>query len=206
MFTGIVQKVAKVLEFQPTSATSYSLKISQPFEGGDPIALGESIANNGVCLTVTKITNDWMTFDLAPETVVRTALSRLKPGSLVNLERSLRMGDRLSGHWVQGHVDGVAKITILKKVEGVTPDQSYYDIGVELADPTLRKYCVKKGSISLDGISLTIHEISGNQLYFQIIPHTWNNTALPDLKMGDLMNIEVDIMAKYAENFYSPSF
>jgi len=203
MFTGIVQKVGKVLEFEKTSPTSYTLKIIQPFETSDPIELGESIANNGTCLTVTKFTNDWMTFDLAPETVVRTALSRLKPGSLVNLERSLRMGDRLSGHWVQGHVDGVAKVLKVSDtfLMPTASGDGFYDIIVELADPTLRKYCVKKGSISLDGISLTIHEITGNQLHFQIIPHTWKHTALPDLKMGDLMNIEVDILAKYAENF-----
>ena len=195
MFTGIVQKTAKVLEFKQMTAETYQLKITQPFEAGDPIELGESIANNGVCLTVTNFTQDWMTFDLAPETVAVTALKRLKSGSLVNLERSLRMGDRLSGHWVQGHVDGVAKVSVLKS------NQDCYDLAVELQNPNLRKYCVKKGSISLDGISLTIHDIQENTLHFQIIPHTWSHTALSDIKTGDLMNIEVDILAKYAENF-----
>ena len=202
MFTGIVQKVGHVLEFQPTSEQSFTLKMTKPFTSDDPVELGESIAHNGVCLTVTAQGADWMTFDLAPETVKRTALSRLKAGALVNLERSLRMGDRLSGHWVQGHVDGVAQVNLVQKVDtGRGAEHDYYDLAVELQDPTLRKYCVKKGSISLDGISLTIHEISGNELQFQIIPHTWSHTALPDLKSGDLVNIEVDILAKYAENF-----
>ncbi len=202
MFTGIVQKVGKVIEFVPTSDQSFTLKMSKPFGADDPVELGESIAHNGVCLTVTAQTDDWMTFDLAPETVKRTALGRLKVGSLVNLERSLRMGDRLSGHWVQGHVDGVAKVKLVQKVDtGKGDDQAYYDLAVELADSSLRKYCVKKGSISIDGISLTIHEIHGTELHFQIIPHTWAYTALPDIKSGDLVNIEVDIIAKYAENF-----
>ena len=173
-----------------------------PFSVDDPIELGESIANNGVCLTVTSFTDQYMTFDLAPETVKRTALSRLKTGSLINLERSLRMGDRLSGHWVQGHVDGTAFLKVSDTL--LMPNASnanFYDLVVELQDPSLRKYCVKKGSISLDGISLTIHEINGNKLHFQIIPHTWDHTALPDIKLGELMNIEVDILAKYAENF-----
>lgn len=198
MFTGIVQKVGKVLDFNPTSKETYQLKIVNPFEKDDPLALGESIANNGVCLTVTEFTKDWITFDLAPETVARTALKRLQAGSLVNLERSLRMGDRLSGHWVQGHVDGVVKIN------GIHPTQNCFDLIVAFEEPSLLKYCVKKGSISLDGISLTIHDIQKNIVHFQIIPHTWQQTALPDLKAGDLMNIEVDILAKYAENFSSP--
>lgn len=197
MFTGIVKAVGKVLEFKQTSPETYQLKINQPYEATDPIELGESIANNGVCLTVTGFNKEWMTFDLAPETVAVTALKRLKQGSLVNLERSLRMGDRLSGHWVQGHVDGTAKVVRLDS------NQDCYDLVIEFTNPSLKKYCVKKGSISLDGISLTIHDIQGNQLHFQIIPHTWANTALPDLKVGELMNIEVDILAKYAENFSS---
>jgi len=202
MFTGIIKAVGKVSSLEATSPTSYTMKISQPFGSEDPLELGESVANNGVCLTVTQITDSMMTFDLSPETIRCTALSRLKAGSLVNLERSLRMGDRLSGHWVQGHVDGVAQVIQIEKIEaGLKPEDAYYNIGVELNEPELRKYCVKKGSISLDGISLTIHEIKGNQLYFQIIPHTWSHTALPDIKLGELMNIEVDILAKYAENF-----
>ena len=207
MFTGIIQKVGTVLSIEPTSTQSYHLKMNSPFLKDDPIELGESIAHNGVCLTVTAIGEEpsgeaWMTFDLAPETVKRTALSRLKSGSLVNLERSLRMGDRLSGHWVQGHVDGVARVLRLEAVESTSKTSApYYDLILELVDPNLSRYCVKKGSIAIDGISLTIHEIRGKELHFQIIPHTWDHTALPDLRSGELVNIEVDLLAKYAENF-----
>jgi riboflavin synthase len=202
MFTGIVQKVGKVISMEATSSKSFKLKMNQPFSHQDPIELGESIAHNGVCLTVAEIGSDWMTFDLAPETIQCTALGRLQSGSLVNLERSLRMGDRLSGHWVQGHVDGTAKIIQLESV--ILPSSGgggYYDYIIEFSTPDLLRYCVKKGSISVDGISLTIHEIREKTLHFQIIPHTWEHTALPDLKSGDLVNIEVDLLAKYAENF-----
>ena len=193
MFTGIIQKTAKVIEFKATSPETYQLKIEQPFGSDDPIELGESIANNGVCLTVTGFDQGAMTFDLAPETVARTSLRQLKAGMKVNLERSLRMGDRLSGHWVQGHVDGVAKIT------AIHPIRDCYDLVVSLEDPSLQKYIVKKGSIAIDGISLTVHDIQGKIVHFQIIPHTWQETALSQLKAGELVNVEVDILAKYAE-------
>jgi riboflavin synthase len=202
MFTGIIQKVGTVISIEATSSESYRLKMNQPFSPSEPIDLGESIAHNGVCLTVTKISAESLEFDLAPETMRCTALGRLKPGSLVNLERSLRIGDRLSGHWVQGHVDGTARII---QIESLSSTQyggtGYFNLILEMTNPELLKYCVKKGSISIDGISLTIHEIDQKNLHFQIIPHTWEHTALPDLKSGDLVNIEVDLLAKYAENF-----
>ena len=199
MFTGIIEKVAQVRKIEQTSENAFALFLSQPFQNldkGDEIVLGESIATNGTCLTVAALLGDEMKFDLSPETIHRTSLSRLKTGSKVNLERSLKMGGRLSGHWVQGHVDGTAKLSYLQEVE-----KGYFDITVEPLDEKLLKYCVKKGSITLDGISLTIHEIERNQLKFQIIPHTWEQTALSDLKLGDLLNIEVDLLAKYIERF-----
>ncbi len=197
MFTGIIEKVAAVKSITKQTETAYEMVTTNPYAGSDdPIKLGESIAHNGVCLTVTKITPDSLHYDLSPETVIRTALSRLKAGRKINLERSLRMGDRLSGHWVQGHVDGTAKVTKLAEVE-----KGYYDLEIEFTDPKFLRYCVKKGSLAVDGISLTIHEISQNRLQFQIIPHTWAETALSDLIHGDLVNFEVDLLAKYVENF-----
>ena len=199
MFTGIITKVAKVKKLQATSATSYLLQVTNPYsaESGEAsLALGESIANNGVCLTVTRFDSESMDFDLSPETVNRTALSRLKVGSSVNLERALRVGDRMSGHWVQGHVDGTAKLTKLEEVE-----KGYYDLEIEPTDPSLLRYCVKKGSLTIDGISLTIHDLDQKSLKFQIIPHTWEETDLRDLCRGDLVNIEVDILSKYIERF-----
>jgi riboflavin synthase len=199
MFTGIIQKVAKVQSLIQTSDTSYTLKISNPYSGTpDLIEMGESISNNGVCLTVTAFDDSFLQFDLSPETVIRTALSRLKTGRKVNLERSLRMGDRMSGHWVQGHVDGTAKVLKLAEVE-----KGYYDLEIEFTDSKLMRYCVKKGSLSVDGISLTIHDLGPKSLKFQIIPHTWSETALSDLTDGDLVNIEVDILSKYIERFQS---
>ena len=197
MFTGLIEKVATVTSLNQQTATAYELVTTNPFAGSaDPVALGESIAHNGVCLTVMKITDASLHYDLSPETVIRTALSRLKTGRKINLERSLRMGDRMSGHWVQGHVDGTAKVTKLAEVE-----KGYFDLEIEFTDPKILRYCVKKGSLAVDGISLTIHDIVNNRLQFQIIPHTWAETALSDLNHGDLVNFEVDLLAKYVEKF-----
>ena len=199
MFTGIVQKVAKVLDFKQTSPTAYVLKVTNPYAGDkneSAIGLGESIANNGFCLTVTHWDDSFLQFDLSPETILRSSLGRLKTGSRVNLERSLRLGDRMSGHWVQGHVDGTAEIVAIEEAE-----KGYFDLTIKPTDLKLLRYCVKKGSITVDGISLTIHDLTKETLRFQIIPHTWTETDLPDLKPRDLVNIEVDILAKYIERF-----
>jgi riboflavin synthase len=223
MFTGIVQKLATVIEMKKLNAESYRLRISNPYAADvgkvvsvpdalaaspesaspynnaaftvDQIQLGESIANNGVCLTVTDFSPDFLQFDLAPVTIEVTALSRLKAGSKVNLERSLRMGDRLSGHWVQGHVDGKAKVTKLEST-----DEDFYNLEIEPPESLLR-YCVSKGSLCIEGISLTIQKLGEKTLSFQIIPHTWMHTDLSDLAIGDLVNIEVDLLAKYIERF-----
>ncbi len=198
MFTGIIEKVAQVKGLESTSANAFELVLNNPFSNtlSDVIEVGESIATNGVCLTVTSFTNSEIHFDLSPETIRCSSLQRLKRSSKVNLERSLRMGDRLSGHWVQGHVDGTAKVVKLQEAEA-----GYFDLEIEPTDFTLLKYCVKKGSIAVDGISLTIHHLEQHSLSFQIIPHTWVETALPDLSIGDLVNIEVDLLAKYIERF-----
>jgi riboflavin synthase len=116
----------------------------------------------------------------------------------VNLERALRIGDRLSGHWVQGHVDGRARVTAIEPRE-----EGYTDLDIEFEDPSLLRYCVHKGSLCVDGISLTIHRLSGKSAGFQLIPHTWKETALPDLVLGDWVNIEVDILAKTIERMKS---
>jgi riboflavin synthase len=201
MFTGIIQKTGVVRSLIQTSEKTLTLELNNPFSsdaGLDPILLGESIANNGVCLTVTHFGPDFLRFDLAPETLQVTALSRLKVGSRVNLERAMRMGDRLSGHWVQGHVDGTAKVGELTPIEG-----GCFFLSIDLPDPRFLRYCVQKGSFTLDGISLTIHQIVDQCLQFQIIPHTWSETALSDLYRGDLVNFEVDILAKYIERLRS---
>lgn len=204
MFTGIIQKVGtvkSVRELGSGSARAMDLEVSNPFEG---VQLGESIAHNGVCLTVTEIKSGSLVYNLAPETLARTALGHLRMGSKVNLERALQVGDRLSGHWVQGHVDGVAKT--LGIGSAAAPD--YFDWKVEVLDSSLAQFFVKKGSVAVDGISLTIHEVSSRDghavLEFQIVPHTWNHTHLGGIKNGDLVNIEVDLFAKYVAKFASP--
>jgi riboflavin synthase len=197
MFTGIIQKTAAVVSRDSTGEKSYRLVLSNPYRSEasrDPLTLGESIAINGVCLTVVGFSPERIDFDVSPETVERTSLSRCTVGKRVNLERALRMGDRLSGHWVQGHVDGTAKISRIE-----TAETGYMDLDIEFPEGDLLRYCVLKGSICLDGISLTIHRLVGKTAGFQIIPHTWNETALPELVTGDLVNIEVDILAKYLE-------
>jgi riboflavin synthase len=197
MFTGIIQKTAKVLALETTPAGTTSLTIGNSFSDGliqDPILIGESIATNGVCLTVVEASGSGIRFDLAPETRSITALSRLTPGRRVNLERAMRLSDRFSGHLVQGHVDGVAVLERSEPLPG-----GCYLLEVSLPEAAFLKYCVQKGSFTLDGVSLTIHGIRGQLLQFQIIPHTWAETALSDLYRGDLVNFEVDILAKYIE-------
>jgi riboflavin synthase len=200
MFSGIVQKTAIVRSFQPDSSGRISLEIENVFAGdavSDPVVLGESIANNGVCLTVVEVDSGKIRFDLAPETLSVTALSRLSPGKRVNLERAMKLSDRFSGHWVQGHVDGVARVERCEPVDG-----NCFLLEVFIPDPLMLRYCVKKGSFTLDGVSLTIHGIEDQRLQFQIIPHTWRETSLSDLYRGDLVNFEVDILAKYIERLH----
>jgi riboflavin synthase len=197
MFTGIIQKTAQVRFLDQNPGASVRLEIDNPYASethSDPILIGESIATNGVCLTVVESDTDFLRFDLAPETLSITALSRLKAGVRVNLERAMKLSDRFSGHWVQGHVDGVARVEHTEEMKG-----ECHLLEIRMPDPALLKYCVLRGSFTLDGVSLTIHGIEGQCLQFQIIPHTWKETALSDLYRGDLVNFEVDILAKYIE-------
>ena len=208
MFTGIIESRGTLVELTPAGR----LTIEASFQGldQDPIALGESVAINGACLTVVQIIKDaknkdrvQLSFDLAPETIQRTALvknfssdRKQEKVRRFNLERALKMGGRLSGHWVQGHVDGVATLIHSQPV-----GKDCYELIIELSDPSILRYCTLKGSITIDGVSLTIHQIKQNQLSFQIIPHTWSETNLSDLLVGDQVNFEVDCLAKYVENF-----
>ena len=206
MFTGIIESVGTVSSFRVRSPKSYELVLDAKFSNlqKDPIQLGESIAVNGTCLTVTHIDplgeptgGVRLSFDLAPETVRATSLevALARPSKKVNLERAMKLGDRLSGHWVQGHVDSTAVLVSTHPVA-----DGCYEMVFELKDPHLARYCIKKGSITLDGISLTLHEVQQNRLTVQIIPHTWTETNLSDLGLGEQVNCEVDCLAKYIEN------
>lgn len=198
MFSGII---ARTVAVRTAEATGGSLVAIIP-TGWSDLELGESIAVNGVCLTVTEMDEAGTArFFLSPETLARSNLGRLKTGSVVNLERSVALADRLSGHMVQGHVDG--KATLI----AVTPDSDArrleFDLPAEIA-----RYCVEKGSISLNGISLTINSIEpssdGARIGITIIPHTWDNTNLSAAALGDEINVEVDVIAKYVEALCKP--
>jgi riboflavin synthase len=167
------------------------------------LSLGESIAVNGVCLTVASFTNDGAAdFFASAETLARTNLDKIITGSHVNLERAVSLNTRLSGHMVQGHVDGKATLT------SIIPEDGAYRLAFDLPQ-SLSRYCVEKGSICLNGISLTINGLSelkngDTQVAITIIPHTWEHTNLYAAKIGDAINVEVDVMAKYVERLCQP--
>lgn len=194
MFTGIIQNVVTVLNFE-SSAEGARLKIENPYRD---VELGESIAINGVCLTVAEqIASKEMNFFLSIETLRRSNLSDLSPGGRVNLERAMLPTTRLSGHWVQGHVDGLARLIAAE------PIGESFHLEFEI-DPLMCRYCVEKGSISLNGVSLTLNQVDENHLHVNLIPYTWNHTNLSLIKPGDYVNVEVDILAKYVERLCQP--
>lgn len=187
MFTGIVTGQGEVLTDPKESAALLKLRVPETY--GDAV-LGESIAVNGVCLTVTKISGGELEFYVSPETLLRSNLSHLHVGNRVNLERALRVSDRLSGHIVQGHVDSYGRIKSIEK-RGES-----HELGIELPG-TGHLLIVEKGSISIDGISLTINSIEKSVIYLMIIPHTWTETNLSTRQVGDSVNIEYDMVLKY---------
>lgn len=159
--------------------------------------VGDSIATNGVCLTVTSMTPTGFTADVMPETVRCTSLASLKPGSEVNLERALTLQSRLGGHIVQGHVDGTA--TICRR----TKDDNAVWLWIE-CPPTLMRYIIEKGSVTIQGVSLTVAKVEGMTFAVSLIPHTQGATTLHNAKVGDMVNIENDVVAKYVEKMLTP--
>lgn len=198
MFSGIVEKLARVRTATHADGT---LQLSVETGYGD-LELGESVAVNGVCLTVVRFDPSGLAdFYVSRETTTRSNLGAVSAGHRVNLERSVRLETRLSGHLVQGHVDGLAVLA------SVTPDGEARRIELDL--PTgLGKFCVEKGSVALNGISLTLNtvaEVSGQtRIGLTIIPHTWDHTNLCDLSVGAALNVEVDVIAKYVERLCQP--
>ncbi|MCP5467965.1 MAG: riboflavin synthase [Deltaproteobacteria bacterium] len=192
MFTGIIEAVGavkKVESFKTHSCMSFqcpfSLKESK---------IGDSIAVNGCCLTVTTKQGRVFTADISPETLQCTNLSDLKAGDSINLERPLKVGDQLGGHWVQGHVDGVGEI-ISKEYIKAKPN-AYYIIKVKVPSD-LKVYMIPKGSVAIDGISLTVNQVSRQIISLCIIPHTQQKTTLTLKSVGDKVNIEADMILKY---------
>ena len=195
MFTGLIEDVGKVAGLV-RSGESGRLTVTTALPAGD-IRLGDSVAVNGVCLTVTRQETVGLTFDVSPETLDRSNLGTLTGGDRVNLERALRLSDRLGGHLVSGHVDCIARVEERREQSGAIV------FTFRLLDPAMARYLVAKGSVAIDGISLTVNGVTGPVFSVTIIPHTAAMTTLPDRKTGDRVNIETDIIGKYVERFLS---
>lgn len=190
MFTGIIETVGKIAGIE-RMGEAVRLSISAGKIAED-VQIGDSVAVNGVCLTVTSAHSPHVTFDAVYETMRKTTLGTLQIGDGVNLERSLPVNGRLGGHIVQGHVDGSARIASLRPV-----GNSWF-VYIDAA-PELMRYIVTKGSICVDGISLTVAEAADRTFSVSIIPHTWDHTTLHEKRAGDPVNIECDILGKYVE-------
>ncbi len=191
MFTGIIEGIGKIENISKNtknrSAIQMTVNLGKYAKG---LKIGQSVALNGVCLTATKLTKSNCIFEMIEETTNKTDLGNLKPGDIVNIERSLRTGDRLEGHFVLGHVDGVG---IIKKIQNKPKEvQVWFEVPKELS-----KYVVKKGSIAVDGISLTVVDIKNNLASVCLIPHTIEITNFKTKNVGDKINIETDILGKY---------
>jgi riboflavin synthase len=194
MFTGLIEEVGRITSFERL-ATAARLAVAVSFSD-DVVRLGDSIAVNGVCLTVVAAKGGAYYFDASPETLEHTAFRRLKSGDRVNLERALRLGDRLGGHIVTGHVDCVATLTDRREVSN--------NIIFSFRVPTHAvRYLVAKGSVTIDGISLTVNRVDESGFSVNVIPHTALMTTLPEKRMGDEVNIETDIIGKYLERLVS---
>ncbi len=190
MFTGIIEETGRVKAITSDKITIFAKTV---LEG---TKLGDSISVNGVCLTVTGMGHDYFDADVSPETMKVTALKELKSDSCVNLERAIQLNGRFGGHIVTGHTDGVGRSVNIKK------DGEFFRLTFELTSE-LAKYVVKKGSVTINGISLTVAEIENNKITIAVIPHTFENTNLKYLQTGNFVNIETDILAKYVEKFLS---
>ncbi|MEI7662139.1 MAG: riboflavin synthase [Bacteroidota bacterium] len=194
MFTGIVEEIGIVKAVQHGAGSSrVTIGAKTVLEG---VKVGDSINTNGVCLTVTSFGAGYFTIDVMPETMRRTNFGSLKAGSRVNLERALRLMDRLGGHLVSGHIDDTGKIGR----RWVEDNAVWFSIHVE---GKLLRYIVEKGSVAIDGISLTVAAVDRQSFTVSVIPHTQEVTTLPDKKAGDLLNIECDMIAKYIEKLTS---
>ena len=190
MFTGIVEEVGRVLSLERVGeGWELTIEAERVLEG---TGLGDSIAVEGTCLTVTRQNEREFVVGLAPETLARTHLGDVRPEDRVNLERSLPVDGRLDGHFVQGHVDGTGTIRRL------TPDEDSLWVEVE-ASPEILRYLVAKGYVAVDGVSLTVVEVGETSFTFMLVAYTQAHVSLPHKKIGDRVNLEVDILGKYIE-------
>lgn len=197
MFTGLIEEVGTLHSIEQ-GAKEYQLKIKASTVLSD-VHIGDSIAVNGVCLTVTAFDRTWFQADVMPETLKATALNTLKVGSKVNLERAMTANRRFGGHFVSGHVDGTGRIIHIQPVRNAV----YFRIAL---DERLLKYLIPKGSVAVDGISLTVVDVTEKDFSVSIIPHTLASTNLHAKQVGDLVNIECDMLAKYIERMFQLRF
>lgn len=192
MFTGIIEEIGEILSMR-RNADSMALTIKAEEILGD-VKIGDSIATNGVCLTVTGLGGNQFRADVMHETMNRSALGKLKIGSKVNLERAMRADARFGGHMVAGHIDGTGTITDIRKDDNAV----WYTIA---AEPQILHYIVEKGSIAVDGISLTVAKAAQEAFSVSIIPHTLQQTTLAARRTGDIVNLENDMVGKYIEKY-----
>jgi riboflavin synthase len=195
VFSGIIAATGRVQSLQRRGAEAV---LTVGGLRGETLEVGESIATNGVCLTVRTTERDGFVADLSAETLARTTLGELRPGTVVNLERSLRVGDRISGHFVFGHVDGVGHVADIQR----SGDSHAFRFTVP---PELAPFVVDKGSIAVDGISLTMCGCDAESFGVAVIPHTFAETNLRTLRAGDRVNLEVDMLARYVRQVVEAS-
>lgn len=191
MFSGIVERIGRVARAEPREG-GIAFAIRTEFAPGRAPEPGASVGLNGVCLTAERVSADGFTAFVVPETLRLTTLGGLREGSPVNLERALRVGDELGGHWVQGHVDGVGRVTAVERA------QADVIVRIEMPEP-LRRFVARKGSIAVDGTSLTVAGIDASAFTVALVPHTLANTIGGAYAPGDRVNLEVDLIARYLE-------
>jgi riboflavin synthase len=205
MFTGLIESTGTIASLTPPASPAGPTRITVAASALAPrLRLGDSIAVSGVCLTALEITPTHFSADLADETVRRTTLAHLRPGTVVNLELPTPAGAPMGGHVVQGHVDGVATLLALDALDPATPATTDWRLRIALP-PALSRYVAPQGSITVEGISLTVAGLVGDEVSIAIIPHTYASTAIHTLTPGTPVNIEVDVLAKYAERQSQPA-
>ncbi|MGH9994505.1 MAG: riboflavin synthase [Nitrososphaeraceae archaeon] len=204
MFTGIIEGLGKVSSISRLNKglgqfAEMRLKLKIPLKLLKGLKLGDSMNLNGTCLTVMKIKNHLVEFEMVRETTKKSCMGQVKKGELVNIERSLRLGDRLGGHIVLGHTDGIGIIDLVKTKDGETK------MWITSEDQSLMPYIAQKGSIAIDGISLTLTDVDGkkNRFSVSLIPFTMRNTTLGLKRRGDLVNLEIDVLSRYVINYQS---
>ena len=201
MFTGIVSHLGKVNEISHPNDWELLVDVINIDNSDDnfninSIAIGASISCSGICLTLKKVLNNTLFFDVSDETREKTNFSTWKVGSLINLEKSLKVGDELGGHFVYGHVDTTAVIRSIEKINGS------YKITFDINRDFL-KYFASKGSVSIDGVSLTVNDVDKDFFTVNIVPYTWTHTSFKNYNIGTVVNIEIDILARYLESLNS---